>query len=244
MTDKTAGTHHSHALTKQKVIPAHQIKILHAQLRLAGSLGRVASVHIVGGQGVAYEALCELWRGYEIESQSARARRRKKCWVERGEDVEMEDGKEEEEGGNGSSKTFPPRICLHSFSGPPDSVGQYLRPSIPIDFYFSFSEAINFSLPSHQLRNQAAMGSGKAEMEPSWARAIAAMKIVPDDRILVESDLHTCGEKMDGLLEDIVRRVCDVKGWGLVDGVKRLKRNWERFVFGDELWHISLSASF
>jgi hypothetical protein len=50
--------------------------------------------------------------------------------------------------------------------------------------------------------------------------------------ILVESDLHTAGEEMDLRLEDIVRRICGAKGWGLDEGVERLGRNWRAFVFG------------
>jgi hypothetical protein len=52
--------------------------------------------------------------------------------------------------------------------------------------------------------------------------------------LLVESDLHTAGEEMDRRLEDIIRRICRIKGWGLEEGVSRLGRNWRAFALGDE----------
>ena len=55
---------------------------------------------------------------------------------------------------------------------------------------------------------------------------------MPDDKILIESDLHTAGERMDNLLEEIVRKICDLKGWELDEGVRKLRDNWKRFVFG------------
>ena len=39
---------------------------------------------------------------------------------------------------------------------------------------------------------------------------------------------------MDIRLEDIVRRICKIKGWGLDEGVKKLGQNWKAFVFGTE----------
>ncbi|KAK1064293.1 Cut9-interacting protein scn1 [Friedmanniomyces endolithicus] len=62
----------------------------------------------------------------------------------------------------------------------------------------------------------------------------AAIQALPDDRILIESDMDAAGDRMDEQLEAAVRKVCEVKGWELEDGVKRLGANWKRFVFGNK----------
>ena len=60
------------------------------------------------------------------------------------------------------------------------------------------------------------------------------VRTVPDHMLLVESDLDRAGEELDARLEDMVRRLCEIKGWGLEDGVVRLGRNWRAFVFGGD----------
>jgi Tat protein secretion system quality control protein TatD with DNase activity len=59
-----------------------------------------------------------------------------------------------------------------------------------------------------------------------------AINIVPDNRVLVESDLHTAGERMDNELEEMYRVICEVKGWGLDEGVGKIADNYREFVFG------------
>jgi Tat protein secretion system quality control protein TatD with DNase activity len=109
---------------------------------------------------------------------------------------------------------YPPRVCLHSFSGPAETIKQYIAPSVPCEVFFSFSTTIN---------SWSEGGDGKVE---------AALRAVPEDRLLIESDLHTAGENMDGYLEEVARKICQVKGRGLHDSVVQLNRNWRRFVFG------------
>ena len=92
---------------------------------------------------------------------------------------------------------------------------QYLNPAIPARIFFSFSAVINMAT------------EGAASKLPDVIGGC------PDDQILIESDLHTAGEDMDRLLEQMYRKVCDVKeGWSLRDGVERIGQNYEEFVFG------------
>ncbi|GAM86276.1 hypothetical protein ANO11243_042880 [Dothideomycetidae sp. 11243] len=188
----TPGGREGRRLSPHRVTIEHQRLVLQAQLRLAGELQRAVSVHGVQAHGLLHDALEESWGGPV-------AKQKRKAFA-------GEDGK------GGEKLPFPPRVCLHSYSGPPDTVKQYLRPGVPVEIFFSFSIAINF--------------------QPPTARVEDAIRAVPDDRVLVESDLHTAGERMDAMLEDIVRKICELKEWGLEDGVQRLRDNWKRFVLG------------
>jgi Tat protein secretion system quality control protein TatD with DNase activity len=93
-------------------------------------------------------------------------------------------------------------------------VHQWLDPSIPATIYFSFSMAVN------------------AASESAREKLRAVVKEVPEAKILVESDLHVAGEEMDQALAEMYRFVCEVKGWELEAGVKRIADNFEAFIFG------------
>ncbi|KAJ3129098.1 hypothetical protein HK101_005297, partial [Irineochytrium annulatum] len=69
---------------------------------------------------------------------------------------------------------WPPRIMLHSFSGSLEIVRSILRLPQPISsrFYFSFSTGVNG-------RNA----------DKTYER----IRAIPDDRVLIESDLHDVG---------------------------------------------------
>ena len=102
---------------------------------------------------------------------------------------------------------------MHSYSGPVEPLKQFLNSSNPSDVYFSFSTVINFNGPSPQ-------------------RIVEVIKALPDDRILIESDLHTAGQQMDDFLEEVARQICELRGWDLRQGVRQLAENWKKFVFG------------
>ncbi|KAI4243257.1 MAG: hypothetical protein L6R40_003625 [Gallowayella cf. fulva] len=210
----TPGGREGRQLSPYRVRIDHQRKILKAQLNLAGELQRPVSVHGVAAHGILFETLKKTWKGYERRVISkSKSRRKSNAAGAHENEATFDPG-----AGHGTSKAttgskpYPPRICLHSYSGPLDTLKQYLDPSIPASIYFSFSRLVNFS--------------NRTE------KAVAVIKDVPNDKILVESDLHSAGDSMDQLLEDIVRSVCEIKGWSLTEGVKQLASNWKRFISG------------
>ncbi|KAF7544877.1 hypothetical protein G7046_g9691 [Stylonectria norvegica] len=180
---------------------------MHAHLALAGELGRPVSVHGVQAHGVLYETLAACWKGHELEVMT----RRKRRLAAEGAEEDSSDGEDEPVVGG---KPYPPRICLHSFSAGSEVLRQYLHREIPARIYVSFSSAINLSTDH-----------GRAKVDD-------VLHTLPDNRVLVESDLHIAGEDMDRALEDMYRKVCEVKGWGLEEGVKRIAQNYEDFIFG------------
>ena len=114
-------------------------------------------------------------------------------------------------GGQEDVVKFPRRVCIHSASLSPEAVKQYLHPSIPSKIYFSFSTAIN-----------ARYGQ----------KLLDLISIVPDDRILVESDWHSEGAIRRHQLHDIARIVIATKKWPMEDGIEILARNFYQFVYG------------
>ena len=213
----TPGGREGRRLSPFRVKLDHQRKILTAQLDLAGEMQRPVSVHGVSAHGAVFETLRASWEGHEKKPLSNRARKRRASVIvaQGSKDVDETD-MHSEQAHDITSKAFPPRICLHSYSGPPDTVKQYTHPSVPATIFFSFSKVINFSTSS--------------------AKAVDVIKEVPNDRLLIESDLHCAGAQMDDLLEGIIRSVCQIKGWSLVEGVRMLASNWFHFIFGEETY--------
>lgn len=225
--DVTPGGREGRLLSPHRVRMQHQQAILTTQLRLAGEVGRAVSVHGVQAHGVLYDAISKCWAGHEVHVPS---RKEKKMVAPGAEDFSSDD--EEEDDGEHSKqkqhskqqptksnaklgdKPYPPRICLHSYSGSADMLKQWLHQSVPAQVYVSFSTAVNLST------------------EAVRSKVDDVIRAVPDDRILVESDLHRAGEEMDGMLENMYRHVCAAKGWELEEGVTRIGRNYEAFIHG------------
>lgn len=219
----TPGSREGRRLSPYKVKIDHQRLILKAQLQLAGEMQRAVSVHSVQSHGAVFEVLKELWKGHERVVLSRREREKlqdAEGALSEDED-EDEDAQDNHQTTNNKSKLpntqrplpFPPRICMHSYSGPIEPIRQFLHKSNPSDVYFSFSAVINFSGLS--------------------ARKVSdVIKALPAERILIESDLHTAGPQMDQLLEEAARQICEARGWELREGVQQLADNWRRFVFG------------
>ena len=207
----TPGGREGRRLSPFRVQPAHQIAVLSAQLRLAAELRRPVSVHGVQAHGQLYSVLAATWAGQERKVLSRRERHQIAGIEGLGDFEDSSSDEDEVEGAGGTPKRYPPTVCLHSFSGPVDMLTQYLDPRIPATIFFSFSTAVNCSTESGCERT---------------AQVVAAC---PDDRILLESDLHKAGPAMDMLLEDIYRRVCAIKKWTLAEGVERIAKNYDVF---------------
>ncbi|KAI1204000.1 hypothetical protein F5X97DRAFT_282729 [Nemania serpens] len=224
----TPGGRGGRRLSPYRVQMTHQAAILRAQLELAGQMGRPVSVHGVQAHGILYDTIASCWKGHEKEVLSRRQKRQIAMGAEdfssdtdededSGHDVAQDKKnktiKEPAAAGGKAAGLFPPRICLHSYSGHVEQLKMYIHPGVPAKVYFSFSIAINWG----------ASGSEKTE---------EAIRAIPDDRLLVESDLHTAGEQMDSSLEEACRKICQVKRWDLHEGLERLGRNWREFVLG------------
>lgn len=194
---RTPGGRNRRPLSRHNITLEHQKTVLMAHLKLAGEMKRAVSVHGVQVHGNLYDLLVNCWKGHEKKGK----RRSNKTETRN-------------DGDKDTGLPYPPRICLHSFSGKSEGVRQYLNPKFPADIFFSFSKTNN-------LRDDI----GRAKFED-------ALTMVPDDRILVESDIHTAGKRMDLELKETYRAICKLKGWELEEGVARVAKNWEHFVFG------------
>lgn len=229
----TPGGREGRKLSPFRVDMEHQKLILLAQLGLAAQENRAVSLHGVQAHGILFETVKSTWKGKEkkVRSKKERKRDREEERMMQQHQVNEDEGSVSDLQNNDNTEKedtppYPPRICLHSYSGNPSSFRQWLDPSIPLEVYASFSTAINCS-DKHTSGNE-----GEDDTPENLKELI---RIVPDDRILTESDLHVAGDRMDAYLQDIARRICRIKGWELEDGLIRLGRNWRRFVFGKEI---------
>ncbi|POS78389.1 hypothetical protein DHEL01_v203218 [Diaporthe helianthi] len=223
----TQGRRNGERLSTYRVSMDHQVRILKAQLNLAGEIGRPVSVHGVQAHGVLYNAIRSTWKGHEKAVVTSRERKR----IARGVNEDFSSSSEDEgdDESNGAKvktkkqykpKPYPPRICLHSYTGTVDVLRQYANDrACPAKIFFSFSLCVNYS-------------SGRHDRDRKKHLADDVIRACPDDRILVESDLDAAGQQMDDMLEQMYRKVCEVKGWGLREGIERIRDNYYEFIFG------------
>ncbi|KAJ3108854.1 hypothetical protein HDU97_010126 [Phlyctochytrium planicorne] len=107
-------------------------------------------------------------------------------------------------------KAWPPGIMLHSFSGSMDILKAIMQYPAPISsrFYFSFSTVVN----------------GR-----SLQKTMEKIRAIPDDRILIESDLHD-SEMVDDACLQACKMVAEAKGWSPRDAAEKTGANAREFL--------------
>jgi Tat protein secretion system quality control protein TatD with DNase activity len=236
--DVTPGGREGRRLSPHRVRVPHQVAVMAAQLRLAAEMERAVSVHSVKAHGIVFDALEELWRRHKLGGRRKRRLDAQdsatgqdfddvfdtdpwgggSCSGDAGDDIDDNDRDDNDRHGAAtasapSPKPFPPRICLHSFSGTVEVVAQYLNPSIPAAIYFSFSHVVNMAGPS-----------------ASDDKFMDVLKAVPAERILLESDWHRAGAEMEGKLEEVYSHVCWARGWAPEECARRVEQNFCAFL--------------
>ncbi|KAJ2615632.1 Cut9-interacting protein scn1 [Coemansia sp. RSA 1365] len=106
---------------------------------------------------------------------------------------------------------LPPRIMLHSYSGSPDMLKQiFLKGKLGERVYVSFSSLVNG-------RNR--------------EKSIKCIRAVPEQRLLIESDLHNASAAVLAI-EEAADLVAEARGWSLDEAHTVLTRNSYEF-FGN-----------
>ncbi|KKA27924.1 hypothetical protein TD95_003802 [Thielaviopsis punctulata] len=220
----TPGTRLARRLSPYRVSPTHQIRLLTAHLRLAAAYRRPVSIHGVQAHGLLYETLSSMWRGWEHELPNRRQRRQR----QRQDDLFDSDSETLATADTDAKETpFPPKICLHSFSGPKDFALRYTHASVPCKVFFSFSSAVNLGGTAF---NAPPLGTPPLPNAAAAQKFTAVVAALPADRILAESDLDAAGPRMDFELQRVYRAICDVRGWTLDQGVQQIKQNYQDFI--------------
>lgn len=105
------------------------------------------------------------------------------------------------------SPELPPRIFMHSFGGSEDFLRQLIKmKKVGERFYFGFSSVINLRSPKTR----------------------AVIRAVPDNRLLLESDL--CDPtRAEEELRTMLAIIADIKGWSVRDAARITRENAQRF---------------
>ncbi|KAJ2741971.1 Cut9-interacting protein scn1 [Coemansia sp. BCRC 34301] len=100
--------------------------------------------------------------------------------------------------------SLPPRIMLHSYSGSPEMLQQlFMRGELGTRIYASYSQVVN----------------GR-----NLQRTRQCIQATPQNRVLVESDLHEVG-KTALALDQAVEMVAVARGWQLQEARRKLAEN-------------------
>ncbi|CAO3666098.1 hypothetical protein G6F70_002922 [Rhizopus microsporus] len=108
------------------------------------------------------------------------------------------------------NKPFSPlRLCLHSYGGSPATIHQFMQLN-GFKIYISFSAVIN------------------ARLLPT-EKFIELIKAVPEDRLLIESDLNS-PKGLDTCMIEIIKIIAQTRQWSVQKVVQVTQKNWQEFV--------------
>ncbi|CEI93426.1 hypothetical protein RMCBS344292_07659 [Rhizopus microsporus] len=108
------------------------------------------------------------------------------------------------------NKPFSPlRLCLHSYGGSPATIHQFMQLN-GFKIYISFSAVIN------------------ARLLPT-EKFIELIKAVPEDRLLIESDLNS-PKGLDTCMIEITKIIAQTRQWSVQKVVQVTQKNWQEFV--------------
>ena len=169
---------------------SHQTLVFQRHFDLAVELQRPMSIHVVQAHGYLLDYLRELADRFPSMRQWKR--------LSNGEQVAME------------RSLVPPRIMLHSYSGPTDLLRQLLklRGGIGARIYISLSTIIHRRLPEERVHD--------------------LMRAIPDDRLLLESDVHDL-DLVPQAIHELAQWVSQVRGWSLEETHQKTWENACRF---------------
>jgi Tat protein secretion system quality control protein TatD with DNase activity len=194
--------------TKEKYDMDHQLSIFNLQMKLAAELNRPVSVHAVQCFGKLMDIFDKMSVGVPKPISKRKLNQMKK-------DNEIADPSSStaiSPEGQEALRRWPPAIMLHSYSGSPEQIQKLLRypPVVSSRFYFSFSKVVN----------------GRSTLVSKTHERIRA---VPDDRILIESDLHDAGVVNDACVS-AAQLVAEAKGWSVGETILKTEENAARFL--------------
>ncbi|KAI8927518.1 hypothetical protein BC831DRAFT_392205, partial [Entophlyctis helioformis] len=181
-----------------------QLPVFDAQMAMAIALNRPVSIHAVHVHG----RILEYFRAMDQRCGRIRA-----AWKQ---DLQRLQRKHRLEGNTTDAAELlppprlpcPPAIMMHSFTASPDIGRSLVRlPCIGSRFFFSFSMAVNARSKKFSERVQA----------------------IPDDRLLVESDLHDTAHVAEYMVA-VCRAVADIRGWTVDETIRRTTQNADAFL--------------
>ncbi|CAG8478002.1 8967_t:CDS:2 [Ambispora gerdemannii] len=134
-------------------------------------------------------------------------------------------------GNNNSQPLLPPRICLHSYGGSADTIKSLTKKPSKRQLKKKNTIADNNPI-SRSIDECEVYVSFSSVINERYERLGELIRAVPDDRLLIESDLNS-PIGIEDHLKRIIEIVSEAKGWQFQETVNITKSNFLRFM-GEE----------